>query len=178
MDLCKSSKVLKCFAIVFLCIVSYGDQLDGDFVFDDSVAIVNNKLVSRTTNVLPWWDVFSHDYWGTPILSPTSHKSYRPLTTLTFRLEYAMHGSPYWMKLWNLVLHTIISCLVVFFGDIVIRDHCRTSFLAGVLFAVHPVHVEAVSGIVSRSDLLATLCCILAVTIYFKAFIGTYEGIY
>lgn len=43
-----SNKVLKYVVIVVLCIVTYGDQLDGDFVFDDAVAIVNNKQVCTT----------------------------------------------------------------------------------------------------------------------------------
>lgn len=157
-----------------MCIVSYGDQLDGDFVFDDSAAIVNNKQVSLGTDVT-WASICSHDYWGTPILSPTSHKSWRPLTTLSFRIEFQHHGkssSPHWMKLTNLILHILISCYVLEFGNLFIKDHCRTSFLAAMLFSVHPIHVEAVSGIVGRADLLATLISTLAIGIYFKAFIG------
>lgn len=30
-------------------------------------------------------DVFTHDFWGRDIMSPLSHKSYRPLTILSFR---------------------------------------------------------------------------------------------
>lgn len=78
------------------------------------------------------------------------------------------------MKLTNLILHIVISCFLIELGDLFVRDTCRTSFLAAVLFAVHPVHTEAVSGIVGRADLLATLASILAIWTYFKAFIGGY----
>lgn len=169
-------KLVKYSVIIILCVVCYGDQLQGDFVFDDSAAIVTNKLIA-TSNPGPWTDVFSHDFWGTPILSPNSHKSYRPLTTLTFRIEYQFHGKedcPFWMKLTNLILHVLISCFLLEFGDLFVKDQCRTSFIAAILFAVHPIHTEAVSGIVGRADLLATLTCMLAIWIYFKTFIGEY----
>lgn len=38
---------VKYVVIIVLCVVCYGDKLDGDFVFDDSAAIVNNKFVSK-----------------------------------------------------------------------------------------------------------------------------------
>lgn len=130
-----------------------------------------NKLVNSGS----WKDAFTHDFWGTPLLSPLSHKSYRPFTTLTFRAEYQIWGladCPFWMKSTNLALHILISSFLLDFGDIFARDNCRTSFLAAVLFAVHPIHTEAVSGIVGRADLLATLSFILAVRVYFRTFIG------
>lgn len=168
-----SNRGLKYGAIVILCVLSYGDQLDGDFVFDDSAAISGNKQVSGGSLL----SIFKHDYWGTPILSPTSHKSYRPFTTLTFRIEYQFHGreaSPFWMKGTNLLLHILVCCYLLEFGDLFFRDKCRTSFLAALLFSVLPIHTEAVSGIVSRADLLATICCLVVIGIYFKAFIGEY----
>lgn len=172
-----SSKGLKYAVIIVLSLVAYADQLDGEFVFDDNAAILKNELV--TNPATSWWDVFHHDYWGTRIMCSTSHKSYRPLTTLTLRLEYQWHGreaSPFWMKLTNFIIHLIISCLVLEFGDLFVRDNCRTSFLAAAIFSIHPVHTEAVAGIVSRADLLACLGFILAVWVYFRAFIGEKDG--
>lgn len=80
------------------------------------------------------------------------------------------------MKSTNMLLHVLISSLLLDFGDIFARDNCRTSFLAAVLFSVHPIHTEVVSGIVGRADLLASLSFILAVRIYFRAFIGEFSG--
>lgn len=67
------------FVISVLCFaISY----DGDFVFDDSEAIVGNKDLQSQTPVA---DLFVNDFWGKKLDSKTSHKSYRPLTVLTFR---------------------------------------------------------------------------------------------
>ncbi|OXB68209.1 hypothetical protein ASZ78_014155 [Callipepla squamata] len=65
--------------ISFLC---FANSYDGDFVFDDSEAIINNKDLRAET---PLGDLWHHDFWGSKLSSNTSHKSYRPLTVLTFR---------------------------------------------------------------------------------------------
>lgn len=64
--------------ILSLCFVNCHD---GDFVFDDTEAIVNNNDVRDT----PIWDLFHNDFWGTKLSHSQSHKSYRPFTILSFR---------------------------------------------------------------------------------------------
>ena len=67
------------FAISVLCFcISY----DGDFVYDDKKAIVENNNVLPQT---PWQYSFKYDFWGIKMDSNYSHKSYRPLTILSFR---------------------------------------------------------------------------------------------
>lgn len=68
-----------------LAILVYANGLTGDFVHDDIFAIKRNRDVTGRN---PLADVFFHDFWGTPMSSNSSHKSYRPLTTLTFRYEF------------------------------------------------------------------------------------------
>ncbi|GBP70758.1 Transmembrane and TPR repeat-containing protein 3 [Eumeta japonica] len=63
----------------------YANSLDGDFVHDDIPAVVANKDV---TGESPLYQVFLNDFWGTPMADPASHKSYRPLTTLSFRFTH------------------------------------------------------------------------------------------
>lgn len=64
--------------ILSLCFVN---SYDGDFVFDDTEAIINNNDVRDS----PLWDIFQNDFWGTKLSHRQSHKSYRPLTILSFR---------------------------------------------------------------------------------------------
>ncbi|GIY52294.1 uncharacterized protein CDAR_172271 [Caerostris darwini] len=60
----------------------YLNSLTGDFVHDDLVAVVGNPdVVGRN----PVAALFENDFWGRPMAHPASHKSYRPLTVLTFR---------------------------------------------------------------------------------------------
>ncbi|CAG9562869.1 unnamed protein product [Danaus chrysippus] len=61
--------------------LTYSNSLNGEFVHDDIPAIVSNGDV---TGVNPVLRIFKNDFWGTPMSDLGSHKSYRPLTTLTF----------------------------------------------------------------------------------------------
>ena len=64
-------------------IACFANSYNADFVFDDSEALIGNKDVTGEVAV---WDVFTHDFWGNKMASNLRHKSYRPLTVLTFRL--------------------------------------------------------------------------------------------
>lgn len=73
------------------------------------------------------------------------------------------------MKTVNLLIHIINCCLLLHFLKRIVSD-TKAQFLAILMFTVHPIHVEAVCGIVSRSDLLACLVFLLSGIIYFKVF--------
>ena len=65
-----------------IAVLCYLNSLNGDFVHDDVYAIKNNQDV---TGKKPLLDLFSNDFWGRPMTSFKSHKSYRPITVLSFR---------------------------------------------------------------------------------------------
>lgn len=143
-------------------------------MFDDFVAIVRNKDVIDVECNL--WTTLSrivqHDFWGLRINDPTSHKSYRPLITLTYNIEYRLFGDggypmPVLMKWNNVLLHCLVCCLLLSVLRQMLPQMKRTvSYLATILFAIHPVHTEAVSGIVGRAELLCFLFYLLAVRTY------------
>lgn len=64
--------------ITLTAVVSFSGNIRGNFVFDDREAIVNNRAIRDVGRIL------HSDFWGHPIRSPHSHKSYRPITTITF----------------------------------------------------------------------------------------------
>ena len=127
-----------------------------DFTFDDNSAILSNNDVQSDSSI---WNVFQNDFWGTNIKSNLSHKSYRPLTVLSFKLNYFLAGGykPWGFHLVNIVLHSINSVFIlqvfsVLFGGIMVGLDGRrvftspkASFLCAILFAVHPIHTESVS---------------------------------
>lgn len=63
-------------------VLSYVNSLGGEFVHDDIPAIVTNGDVIGSNSLR---ELFLNDFWGTPMADVNSHKSYRPLTTLSFR---------------------------------------------------------------------------------------------
>ena len=82
---------------------------------------------------------------GTPMWKEQSHKSYRPLTVMTFRFNYLFHGlDPAGYHLVNLAAHALVT--VVFYRvalDLVLRTEKSrgVALLAALLFAVHPVRI-------------------------------------
>ena len=62
--------------------VIYFNSMCGDMVHDDIPAILKNPDVNGKN---PWYQSFSNDFWGNAMSDITSHKSYRPITTLLFR---------------------------------------------------------------------------------------------
>ena len=71
-----------CLILLTAAVMCFGNSYDGHFVFDDAEAIETNKDVTGEVSIA---DTFSHDFWGGKLKSNTSHKSYRPLTVLSFR---------------------------------------------------------------------------------------------
>ncbi|KAK3796778.1 hypothetical protein RRG08_045784 [Elysia crispata] len=174
-----ASVVVFCSAV--LCFVN---SYDGDFVFDDSEAVENNQDLLLST---PLMSLFQHDFWGKK-LGNHSHKSYRPLTVLTFRWNYWFAGGlhPSGFHLVNIILHGLVSALLLPVFQLILDPlflRCCSSsstqiffpkrvpvtvFLCTLLFAVHPVHTESVAGIVGRADLLCAIFFILSFLIYVK----------
>ncbi|KAH1018365.1 hypothetical protein HUJ05_006152 [Dendroctonus ponderosae] len=71
-----------------LAVACYLNGIGGEFVHDDIPAVALNRDVLALN---PIKNVFENDFWGTPMADEDSHKSYRPLTVLTFRQR---RGSP------------------------------------------------------------------------------------
>ena len=96
------------------------------------------------------------------------HNSFRPITTLTFRWNVALHGfHVFGFHLVNLLLHAVCSALVATVARRILREHSRWApLLAGLAFAVHPVHVEAVANIVCRAEMLSGIFWCLAFLAY------------
>ncbi|KAM3958234.1 protein O-mannosyl-transferase TMTC1 [Aphomia sociella] len=144
--------------------LTYANSLDGEFVHDDIPAIVSNSDVNGGS---PIARVFKNDFWGTPMSDPNSHKSYRPLTTLSFRLNHALCGfSPWWWHACNVALHAACCALVARTGAVVARLQRPFAALAALLFAVHPVHTEAVAGVVGRADVVACVFFLSSLLLY------------
>lgn len=153
---------LVCGAVAF---VLYLNTLNADFCYDDSRAIKTNQDLLPET---PWTNILYDDFWGTLLTHSGSHKSFRPLCTLSFRLNHALGGlRPWGYHLVNVSLHGAVTALFTAL--------CRPllggglwSLLAGLLFASQPVHTEAVAGVVGRADIGAALFFLMSLICYAK----------
>lgn len=102
--------------------------------------------------------IAAHRDGRTPMDQERSHKSYRPLTVATFKLTNMLYGmQPELFHLGNLVLHAL-ACASFTWVLFDVFDDWKICLLSGILFAVHPIHTEAVS---SRHLAHVLLCSIL-----------------
>ena len=126
----------------------YLNTLDCGFCFDDRSAILENNDLRPSSS---WINLMWNDFWGTPMHIEGSHKSYRPLCVATFRLNYLLHElQPMGYHLVNILLHGAVCYLYVQLCGLVFSQAPYASLIAGLLFAVHPIHTEAVSIIFSK----------------------------
>ncbi|GBP78573.1 Transmembrane and TPR repeat-containing protein CG4341 [Eumeta japonica] len=113
--------------------------------------------------------LFDNDFWGTPLTDGGSHGSYRPLCVVTYRLNYVFAGlKPWSYHMVNVLLHCTATLLVVATARRLMPRRARAvgAAVAGLTFAAHPVHTEAVAGIVGRADLAACNLLLLSFLVY------------
>jgi tetratricopeptide (TPR) repeat protein len=143
-------------AIILIIVVSglvYYNGLDNEFVADDGAFIKDNTSIRSLSNVPAMFfspsSLASRPIWGTVI--------YRPLRTLSYALDYRFFSlNSFWYHLTSLVLHMLVCISFYFLIKRLFLEH-RAALLGAIIFAVHPVHVDAVSWIASRADLIGTL---------------------
>ncbi|KAL9965732.1 hypothetical protein ACROYT_G029574 [Oculina patagonica] len=154
-------------------IVCYLNSLFGEFVYDDYEVIETNSDI-RTSS--PISNLFANDFWGLPMKRNDSHKSYRPITVLTFRWNFLLGGlNPIGYHLVNVLLHSVVSmlflhvCTRIFNGCACSKTN-SLSLLCGLFFALHPIHTEAIANVVGRADILCGFFYLLALLSYFNCF--------
>ena len=147
--------------VALLAILPFVNALSNGFVLDDVPIIVKSQLIRDLGNA---GRMFSTDYWtGSGMVQATADPGlYRPLTVLTYAVNYAVSGlSAPAFHATNIVLHAAVA-VVLFFVALEIFASMAPAFVAASIFAVHPIHTEAVTGIVGRAEILATLFVLLA----------------
>src|ERR1043166_2469968 len=142
--------------------IVYLNSLANGFVFDGLIAFVQNPLVHQPRFL---FHAFTTDYWrGTSV-----DLLYRPLTVFSWGINNLLHGMrPFGFHLGNVVLHVLVS-LTVFRLVNQLFQNLRLALVTGVVFALHPIHTEAVASIVGRAELLMSLFALLALHFYLQA---------
>ncbi|KAF2367375.1 hypothetical protein FHG87_001858 [Trinorchestia longiramus] len=130
-------------AALLLSVAVYWNGIFGDYVHDDLSVVVQNRDVQGTT---PLTQVFLNDFWGRRLDHPLSHKSYRPIVILSFRFETWLlgHSVASVSHAVNILLHCVVVSLYTHVLLRVLLLPTAAVLLSAALFAVHPVHTEAV----------------------------------
>jgi tetratricopeptide (TPR) repeat protein len=149
-----------------LVLMAYANSLGSGFTLDNRFLILNDARV-HSVSEQHLRDILERGYWW-----PTVEGGlYRPLTTLSFLLNYAVLGDfdqPAGYHWVNLLLHVAAAFLVYMLALLLVRQYWP-AFFAAALWALHPVATEAVTNIVGRADELAALGVLAALLLYVRA---------
>src|SRR5258707_7900485 len=135
--------------LVVTTIFAYQPVWHGGFIWDDDAYITNNELLTAPDGLRRIW--FSLD----------SPSQYFPLVYTMFRFERAWWGlSPTGYHFVNILLH-IANALILW--SLLARLRVPGAWLAGAIFALHPVQVESVAWITERKNVLMGFFFLLTV---------------
>ena len=127
--------------LLYLPTVRYG------YVQDDRAIVVSNPAAHSVGAAL---GAFDDPYWP----RESGAGLYRPVTILSFAVDWTLSGGRAgWLHLVNALWHGVVTVLLVLVLARWLPPLAAAA--AGLVFAWHPVHVEAVASIVGRAELLA-----------------------
>ena len=141
--------------IVLFVFLAYLPALHGGFVWDDDSWTTNlSALFQNTSGLRSMW------------FQPTALQQYYPLSGTTFWLDYQIWNfwtTPYHVE--NVLLHALAALL---FWRLLLRLQVPGAWLAGALFALHPVMVESVAWITERKNVLSLVFYLGALLAYLR----------
>ena len=141
-------------AIVLAVLLAYIPAMLGGFIWDDDANLTKNPLIRTPDGLAEIWS------------NPSAIQQYYPLTHSTFWLEYHIWGlRPLGYHLINVLLHALSAILL---GIILTRLSVPGAWLAAIVFALHPVHVESVAWITERKNTLSGFFYLSSVLAYIR----------
>ena len=164
MNMLENKKLLY-LIIAIVSFLVYYNALNNDFVFDDESVVQNNQSILTLANIPKFFTAEEgfHKVIG---------RYYRPVVSSLYAVDYAIWGmNPFGFHLTNVIIHVFASLLLLMvlmklFSDF--KNGLLAALIGSLIFAVHPIHTEAVSWISGRTDSLATLFFLLSFLFYIK----------
>jgi tetratricopeptide (TPR) repeat protein len=133
--------------VTLLTVVAFGRALGAPFFWDDRALILANPYLGRADGLVRF---FSPAFWQ----SISCPDDYRPFEMFSYSLDYLVwEKNPLGYHLTNILLH-IFNCAAVYLLLAPLARSARVAAAASVLFALHPMHGEAIIWIQNRSELL------------------------
>jgi len=148
-------------AVALLAVAASISGLLNGFALDDVFAIARNPNVHSLTRA---WRVFGESYWP----AAQGGALYRPLTSLGFAIQWAIGGgSPLVFHVVSILLYA--AACVAFYELAILIVAPTAALAAAAVFAVHPLHVEAVANVVGQAEVWVALVIFVTVAWYIRA---------
>jgi hypothetical protein len=136
-------------------VVAYHGALTAGFVLDDYHLILEHRELGVGLIPRLFWRAYESG----------NGAFYRPLSTASFAIDRSLFGL--WAPAYhahNLVWHAAASLALLWLLGKIVSP--RAAFAAALVFALHPVHTEAVTGVFGRSELMAATFVIVGVGLW------------
>ncbi|MEW6738328.1 MAG: tetratricopeptide repeat protein [Nitrospirota bacterium] len=148
--------------IALASILVYSNTLFMDFVWDDIPFIKGNKFITDVEKI-PY--LFTAHLWkGVDGFFRGDY--YRPIYALSFAIDHIFwKENPLGYHITNILLHAIASIAVYLLALRIVSNN-TAAFVAGLVFSVHPSHVEAVAWITGRNNMLLAIFMVFSVYFY------------
>lgn len=157
----KTGWIIALFLLLVLTAIIYSNSIRNEILIWDDNLYVNDLPENKDLSLKGLYQIFTSIHT----------EMYNPLTVLSFSIDYklwGMNASAYHLE--NLVWH-LLNILLTFYLVLLLSGRFRTSFICALFFAIHPMHVESVSWVAERKDLLTSffyLGSLVAYLLYLK----------
>ncbi|MBL4657598.1 MAG: tetratricopeptide repeat protein [Flavobacteriales bacterium] len=143
----------------------YANTLSHEYVLDDKIVITENEFTKEGFSGIP--DILTTDvfvgFYGTD-KNLVAGKRYRPLSLVTFAIEYQLFGeNPFISHLINVLLYAFTGVLLYLLFLKILPDRNEnsmfwtTAFVSTCIYIAHPLHTEVVANIKGRDEILTLL---------------------
>ena len=140
--------------LILLVVVAYLPALRAGFIWDDDAYVTQNSMITDPHGLREIW------------FSAHTQSQYFPLVYTSFRIEHALWGwNPFGYHLVNVLLHGVNAVLV---WVVLRRLLVPGAWLAGAIFALHPVQVETVAWVTELKNIESLLFYLLALLAWTK----------
>src|SRR5258708_5956079 len=146
----RRSLLLSVALVTGLAALAYSRVPDDGLVLDDAAAIAQHPGVVHPS----LHDLLARAFWGGTQRHPRA-AAYRLLTSASFALDWQLaRGTPWIFHVTNFALHVLVCNLVLLALWSLDGMRRRAALVAALIFTLHPLHSEAVAGLVGRAALL------------------------
>ncbi len=149
-------------ATALLAVLVHLGALTNGFAYDDNTLILGDEGIRQFSGLLgrlmePSWPAAFGEQIG----------AWRPVTTATWAVTYIVsNGSPVAFHALGVLVHAVVTGLgVLMLAEVIPLTMAAAS---GVLFAVHPVHVEAVANVAGTAEPISALFAVIALLLHVR----------
>lgn len=163
----KDNTLLFYIILAVIAFAVYANSLSNEFVFDDESVVLGDESLTKLSNIPKY-------FTGEQGFHKVIGRYYRPVVSASYNIDYTLWGlKPFGFHLTNVLIH-VINVLLFFRLLMLMFSGSKSKFrdygvlIGAVLFALHPIHTEAVAWVSGRTDSLSCTFFLASFIYYFK----------